>query len=250
MSQKLLVFDVGSSFGFFLLSSTTTSGLTHSVIPRSAIEGLVGAILGLQSDEYPEKLGESKIAVQILSPIRKHTVERNFIHETWLDQAQMQMRPPTKYVKEHYWQASQELLVSPEYRIYFSNPEVDSDLESFLANSKARFIPYLGKSSMIAWIRYRGKYAYEKNSSNKHVEVSSVIPFFDKRPDIKPDAGGVKISIDSSMSFHITKDRISQGTYSALYSENLKEIPVRGVEIYKITMNGTDPNIVFLPTRV
>ena len=65
MSQTLLIFDVSSRFGFFLNNLTTTSGLTHNVIPRSTVEGLVGAILGLQSNEYPEKLGESKIAVQI-----------------------------------------------------------------------------------------------------------------------------------------------------------------------------------------
>ena len=248
MSQTLLIFDVSSRFGFFLNNLTTTSGLTHNVIPRSTVEGLVGAILGLQSNEYPEKLEGSNIAVQILSPIRKHTIEQNFIHETWLQTAGQKAHPPTESV-DYHWQASQELLVSPKYRIYFSNPEVDSDLELFLANSKARFIPYLGKSSMIASVKFIGKYRYEKNPSRQYVDVSSIIPFFGEYPKIKI-VEGVRLSTEDGMSIHMTKDRASIGTYSAIYSENLNEISVKDAEIYKVTMNGKNPNIVFLPTRV
>ena len=147
MSQKLLVFDVSSSFGFFLINSTTTSGLTHAIIPRSTVEGLVGAILGLQSDEYPEKLEASNIAVQLLSPIRKYTIEKNFIHETWLQEAQKHAHPPTELYKgrtrlDFHWQASQELLISPKYRIYFSINKylLDGYRNIFILSSKGKLI--------------------------------------------------------------------------------------------------------------
>ena len=59
-----------------------------------------------------------------------------------------------------------------------------------------------------------------------------------------------KFSIDDGMSIHLTRDRVSKGSYNVVYSEDINEIPVRGVEIYKISMNGQNPNIVFLPARV
>jgi CRISPR-associated protein Cas5h len=45
--QKVLVFDIGSSFGYFRKAFTTTNSLTHALIPRSAVEGLIAAIIGL-----------------------------------------------------------------------------------------------------------------------------------------------------------------------------------------------------------
>ena len=72
MSQQVIVFEVGSSLGFFRKPFSTTNALTHAVIPRSTVEGLIGAILGLKSEEYPEKLETSKIGVEILSPVKKY----------------------------------------------------------------------------------------------------------------------------------------------------------------------------------
>ena len=62
--SKLLVFDVSSSFGYFRKSFTTTSALTHAVIPRSAVEGLVGAIIGLSSMNTQKNLSQAKLQLR------------------------------------------------------------------------------------------------------------------------------------------------------------------------------------------
>ena len=48
---NVLIFDVWAPFGYFRKPYTTNTALTYSFIPRSAIEGLVAAILGIDRKE-------------------------------------------------------------------------------------------------------------------------------------------------------------------------------------------------------
>ena len=250
MSQQVIVFEVGSSLGFFRKPFSTTNALTHAVIPRSTVEGLIGAILGLKSEEYPEKLETSKIGVEILSPVKKYHMKTNFTHVDWWNKAENYLtKKNTEKTTPFNSPTNMEYLVSPKYRIYFSNEAVNSELDELLKNQKSKFTPYLGASSNVAYINYLGKFDCQKSTSSGFIGVSTVIPFFEDMPSINADKE-TRFVIEEGLSLHITKDRISKGTYNVILSENLKEIPVKGTEIYKVLMNGSNPNIVFLPTRV
>jgi CRISPR-associated protein Cas5h len=50
--MKVLVFDVWGEFGHFRKHYTTTSPLTYSIPPRTAIAGMIAAIEGFGKDEY------------------------------------------------------------------------------------------------------------------------------------------------------------------------------------------------------
>ena len=89
---QVLVFDVGSSFGYFRKAFTTTYALTHAVIPRSTVEGLIGAIIGLSSEEYPERLYSSKIAVEIRSPVRKINMKYMHTNPDWWQEVSLYLR--------------------------------------------------------------------------------------------------------------------------------------------------------------
>jgi CRISPR-associated protein Cas5 subtype I-B len=80
---KLAAFDIGSSFGYFRKSFTTTNALTHAVIPRSSLEGLIASILGLGIHDYQEKLKQSLIAVQIMSLVRKLNMKYMHTNPDW-----------------------------------------------------------------------------------------------------------------------------------------------------------------------
>ncbi|MDD4749617.1 MAG: CRISPR-associated protein Cas5, partial [Methanosarcinaceae archaeon] len=71
--MKVLVFDVWGEFGHFRKHYTTTSPLTFSIPPRTAISGMIGAIIGLDKAEYLKYFSknEAKIAVKIESPVKK-----------------------------------------------------------------------------------------------------------------------------------------------------------------------------------
>ena len=248
---NLLVFDVSSLFGFFRKPFTTTNSLTHAVIPRSAVEGLVGAILGLKSEEFPEKLGSSKIAIQILSPIDKHHVKLNYIHEDWWFRADSyhQNGSEGRHITNFNTRVNAEYLFEPKYRIFFSNPEIDNELKKMLSSKSTIFTPYLGKSSMIAKIDYIGEFSYEENKSKDYVSISSIIPFEKQLPTIKTDET-TRFLVEEGLTIHMTSDRVSRGSYNAVLNEDLTEIPTKGVTANEITMNGTKPNIVFLPFGV
>ena len=70
-SPKVVVFDIWSSYGYFRRPYTTTTSLTFNFIPRSAVEGIIGAILGISNRDLASKLAESKIGIGILNAIRK-----------------------------------------------------------------------------------------------------------------------------------------------------------------------------------
>jgi CRISPR-associated protein Cas5h len=84
--QKVLVFDIGSSFGYFRKAFTTTNSLTHALIPRSAVEGLIAAIIGLSRTDYPKILQESKIAIQLLAPVKKMNMSYMHTNPDWWDE--------------------------------------------------------------------------------------------------------------------------------------------------------------------
>jgi CRISPR-associated protein Cas5h len=50
--MKVLVFDITSDYAHFRKPYTTTSALTYSVPPRTAIVGLVGNIIGVKSGGF------------------------------------------------------------------------------------------------------------------------------------------------------------------------------------------------------
>ena len=58
---EVTVFDVWAPFAYFRKPFTTTSALTFNFIPRSAIEGLIGAILGIRRKDIFGALANAEI---------------------------------------------------------------------------------------------------------------------------------------------------------------------------------------------
>jgi len=46
MVEKYLVFDISASYGHFKKPYTTTSPLTYSIPTRTAVSGIIAAVLG------------------------------------------------------------------------------------------------------------------------------------------------------------------------------------------------------------
>lgn len=248
--MTLVVFDISSSFGYFRKSFTTTNALTHSVIPRSTVEGLIGAIIGLPSDEYPELLKESKIAIQILSEVRKMNFKEKNIHPDWLDKIHLYLEnKAVSKVPSFSVPASIEILVNPKYRIYFDGGEINSRLLRFLNTKSTHYTPYLGSSSMICSAQLVSESNYTK-TNKKNVIISSIMPFFDEIPLIEL-TGGTKFAIEEGLPIHIDKDRIPMGTYKVVYSPNAGKMPIKDDDdIYSVDVGNEIVYVKFLPTSI
>ena len=82
---EITVFDVWAPFAYFRKAFTTTSALTFSFIPRSAIEGLIGAILGIRRSALFTFLANAKIAIEILTEVKKIPFSVNYTNsDFWI----------------------------------------------------------------------------------------------------------------------------------------------------------------------
>ena len=48
--KGILIFDISSEFGHFRKYNTTTSPLSYSIPTRTAVAGILGAILGMERE--------------------------------------------------------------------------------------------------------------------------------------------------------------------------------------------------------
>lgn len=251
--NKVIIFDVWSSFGYFRKFYTTTTALTYPFIPRSAAEGLIAAITGLDSADYPDRLAPSKIAVGILNEMRKLQFSLSYTHiDFWSQRVDAYLRrggtPPLHRTAPRRI----ELLCEPKYRIYFSCEDraFMQELATNLADKKTVFTPYLGTSAMLADFKLISSDATYQDigvSGSKPLMVSSVVPFVDKMPKVFVYEGG-RYAIEQSIPIHVTADRDLRGVYSAIYNPKGGGILVSDTVVQKVKVNGEDLYISFVPT--
>jgi len=161
-SLKLLIFDISSEYGHFRKFNTTSSPLTYAIPTRTALAGVLGAILGVEREISPNVFPEgvipvnelfnkenSDIAIQILNPIKKVNIGFNL-----LDTGKS---PSSFFNIENRTQIEFELLKHPKFRIYFHHKDekVFTALAERIKNVRHHFSPYLGLaqfSSVVDWI--------------------------------------------------------------------------------------------------
>ena len=250
--KKLIVFDVASSFAFFRKNFSTTYALTFAVIPRSAVEGLIGSILGLSRLDFPNLLESSKIAIQLMSAVRKLNMKYMHINHDWWNETLNHYLNNIQFVLQKTRAqmavpASVEFLVKPSYRLYVDtkNEQINDDLATNLRNKQSFYTPYLGGTSMIASTKYVDEFDYEPAPNNgEYLPVSSIIPFIGRMPKIKLEKN-VSFATEEDTAIHIDNERRSIGTYSVLYSVNPGCLLVTDRGIIKVENNTY---VKFLPT--
>lgn len=159
-SKEILIFDISSEYGHFRKYNTTTSPLTYSIPTRTAIAGVMGAILGMEREivdgVYPEGavpvqefFGKANcdIAVQILNPIKKDNVAINLINTktSFFDLS-----------KAGRTQIEFELLKEPRFRIFLAMKDVETQqkLAERIRLKRHHFSPYLGLAQFTATVDY------------------------------------------------------------------------------------------------
>lgn len=176
--MEALVFDLQGDFAHFRKYYTTTSSLTFLVPPRTAVIGLVGAMLGLPKERCAESflLSECKVGIQILRPLRKSVLKENWragparLSKQTLSINEMQdiSRTPIELVKE------------PHYRVFFyhSRKRLWENLLEVMDERKAIYTPYLGLSEFLAEVQFVGVYRTEdlRIQPSEWIEIATVAP--------------------------------------------------------------------------
>jgi CRISPR-associated protein Cas5h len=156
---QLINFQLRGRFAHFLRAEASASALSYPIPPRTAILGILGAILGIPKDEPQVILEPAKIAISGKLPA------------THWHRAKLRKDPPAplpRVIKKTYKPDRdtksekatlilQEWLFEPVYTVWVSIPEpYHSNLELRLRERRWHFTPYLGLSEMMADIEYLG----------------------------------------------------------------------------------------------
>lgn len=173
--MKTLVFDIKGDYGHFRKFYTTSSPLTFSIPPRTTVCGIIGALIGLDKEEYLNyfKKEDANIAIQILSPIKKTRLSINLI-----DTKNAKM-----YSKiDNRTQVTYELLKNPSYRIYFSHSDenIYNKVKSYLQENKNYYTLSLGLSEFIAEHEYKGEINLKYMENDDFTYIDTVIKFDEK----------------------------------------------------------------------
>ena len=175
MPKRFTIFDIWGDYAHFKKYYTTSSPLTFSVPPRTAVIGLIGAIIGLDKNEYLTFMTKDKatIAIRIINPIKKVRISQNLINtKDWF------WTPVKRGTHEPRTQVRFEYIKEPKFRIYFSHSdsEIYNSLKEKLQNHKSVYTPCLGLSECIADFKFNDEVSADKSYNKDFLDICSVIP--------------------------------------------------------------------------
>jgi CRISPR-associated protein Cas5h len=150
---RVAAFDIWGDYAHFRKIYTTTSPLTYSIPPRTALTGLISAILGYRKEDYLKQMGKDKasIGVGLLAEVKKTRLAENLIDTDKTGRFNL--------IKNRT-QIRFEMLRNPRFRVYFSHIDTDTQraLVELLKEHKCVYTPCLGLSELLADYKYIEEY--------------------------------------------------------------------------------------------
>lgn len=165
--MNIIVFDYFAKFGHFLRAEAGVSGITYPVPPRTALLGLVGAVLGMEKDEPQTLLRESSFGVGGPVPSRLwHRVNirkdppnplPRVVKLVPENESMAGKKPESK--PEKNCRLSQEWLWEPRFRVWAAlPPPYHNELADRLMLRRWHYSPCMGLSEMGANLEYVGRF--------------------------------------------------------------------------------------------
>jgi len=172
--KKIIVFEVWGDYAHFRKIYTTTSPLTYSFPPRTALAGLIAAILGIDKNEYIPYFTKDKsfIALKIVAPIRKVRIGENLVDTKSGHSIKM-------HLIKNRTQIRYEFVKNPRYRIYFGceDFEIYEKFKKLIQQHKCIYTPCLGLSELLCNFEYVGEYKIDGPLKYENeIEISTSIP--------------------------------------------------------------------------
>jgi CRISPR-associated protein Cas5h len=248
--DKMLVFDVWGDYAHFRRFYTTTSPLSFPIPPRTALCGLIGAIIGLEKEDNDYlnyfSTESAHIALKLLNPIKKAIIAENLIDTKTA-------RGPGMNLITNRTQIRFEFLKDQKYRIYFycTNKEdiVYQKLKLNLQHHKTVYTPCLGLSENIANYKFIGEFKINILSREEdYIYIDSVLPLqkISTTEGIIFESEGEYFSI--RMPVELNTERIVTKYRDIIFDRNGKPIKVKLIESFTniIYPEGGSESIVFI----
>lgn len=249
-SKELLIFDIKGEYGHFRKYNTTTSPLTYSIPTRTAIAGILGAILGMEREirdgVYPEgaepvqeffSKERSDMAVQIMRPVKKENIGFNLINTktSFYD-----------LTRAGRTQIEFELVKDVHYRIYLSMADEQKfeELTERIKNKRHHFTPYLGLAQFTAQVDFvQRAMTYEVASNGEFTEIVTAVNMSKLRGEPPVEFQREYFYSANNMPIAMNRDREVLEYSEVLIEKNGNPLRVRVSDYY--TVDGVG-NILFL----
>lgn len=201
------VFEASAAIAMFRRPYTTTSSVSYPLPTPTAVAGLIAAITGLSSGcekrgfsaQYWQQLRGTRIAIQMLAPLKWHTETINF----W------NVKNPAK---SPHIQVKHQFISRPRYRFYVHG-SLEEELKRHLTQGTFVYTPYLGVAYAVADLRYCGHYPW-KQITLEEVAVSTVVPYIGNLElDVVKSGGAFRERIP----YRLTQDRALVETLPIFY---------------------------------
>jgi CRISPR-associated protein Cas5h len=236
MPESVLVFDVWGDYAHFRKNYSTSSPLTYSFPPRTALSGLIGAIAGLDKADYFRRFlrGDAEIGCKILAPVKKVRIGENLIDT----KSAVKM-----HLIKNRTQIRFELVKDPRYRIYFSHSDKKfyKNLADLLINHQSVYTPCLGLSELVCNFGFVGEFGL--NSLGEELQtIDSVVP---GKCLLGTEIETGKEYFSEVMPGVMGENRQVTDYNEILFERNGKKIKAKAKELWEVE-NGERERIVFL----
>jgi len=238
-----------------LMGNVLTEGMgkvldIYTIPPRTALCGLIGAIIGLEKEGndylkyFPTE--SAHIALRLLNPIKKTVIAENLINTK-------NARGPGMNLIINRTQIRFEFLKNQKYRIYFCYTDEEDGiyqkLKYNLTNHKTKYTPCLGLSENIANFKFVGEFEIKNlSSSDVYIPISTVIPLQKISPDngISFEREGEYFSI--RMPVELNTERVVTKYGDIIFDRKGKPIKAKLIEPVNTikSSDGRSENIVFI----
>lgn len=249
--KGILIFDISGEYGHFRKYNTTTSPLTYSIPTRTAIAGMLGAILGMEREirdgVYPEgaipvqeffSKNNAGIAIQILNPVKKVNIGFNLINTktSFYD-----------LTKAGRTQIEFELLKNPKYRVFLgmNDNKKFEELTKRIKKKNHNFTPYFGLSQFTADIEFVDLTEFKliENNNADLIEIITAVNLSQTFPENPVEFDYSAMYAANNTPIEMNKNREVQEYSEVLIEKNGKPIKAKVKKFYTVSKYG---NIAFL----
>jgi len=145
-NQKFTVFEVAGDLAHFRRPYAITTALTFPIPPRTALCGLVGAVLGLPKNDGLRHFSDvdATFGIEILEPLKTTSFSLNLLDTK--DNPTFRPKAENPHSPMRY-----EFIRGPRYRVLFSHRDLGSPLAEALRCGESVYTPCLGLAWLIAW---------------------------------------------------------------------------------------------------
>ncbi|AEJ40709.1 CRISPR-associated protein Cas5 [Sulfobacillus acidophilus TPY] len=208
--MDVMVFELRGPLAHFRRPDTTSTHATYPFITRTALRGLLAAILGRET--WPE---DSWTGVSLVHPVQTRVQQLSMLGKGFLESGPMFNRP-----------TAVEMVVNPHYRIYYSGPLID-ELATWVSQGRSTYPTYLGSAFALTYPEWEGRYQLREWGAEGLVPkpLVTVIPVH-AVTEIEPEPG-VSFARVGGVLYQALDGRRFRGTMAFIYERNLRPYRVK-----------------------